>query len=86
MLVLIEVCCSDRPIASATLMNRFAKRVSRIGSGPLLVLLCATCGSDIVNGAWISKIFFIDEIYDSVRFPEWSPAMQILPDPLNVYQ
>lgn len=36
MFVLIEVCWSERPIASATLMNRFAKRVSRIGSGPLL--------------------------------------------------
>jgi hypothetical protein len=32
--VLIEVCCSERPIASATLMKRFAKSVSRIGSGP----------------------------------------------------
>jgi hypothetical protein len=32
---LIAVCCSERPMASATLMNRFAKRVSRIGSGPL---------------------------------------------------
>lgn len=37
MLVLIAVCCSERPIASATLMKRFAKSVSRIGSGPLLV-------------------------------------------------
>lgn len=36
MFVLIEVCWSERPIASATLMNRFAKSVSRIGSGPLL--------------------------------------------------
>jgi hypothetical protein len=35
MLVLIEVCCNERPIASATLMKRLAKRVSRIGSGPL---------------------------------------------------
>ena len=34
MLVLIEVCCNERPIASATLMKRLAKRVSRIGSGP----------------------------------------------------
>ena len=33
MLVLIEVCRNDRPIASATLMKRLAKRVSRIGSG-----------------------------------------------------
>lgn len=32
MLVEIAVCCSVRPIASATLMNRFAKSVSRIGS------------------------------------------------------
>jgi hypothetical protein len=32
--VLIEVCCSERPIASATLMKRFAKSVSKIGSGP----------------------------------------------------
>lgn len=32
--VLIEVCCSERPIASATLIKRFAKSVSKIGSGP----------------------------------------------------
>jgi hypothetical protein len=32
--VLMEVCCSERPIASATLMKRFAKSVSRMGSGP----------------------------------------------------
>lgn len=31
-LVLIEVCCNDRPIASATLINLFAKRVRSIGS------------------------------------------------------
>jgi hypothetical protein len=34
MFVLIDVCCSERPIASATLIKRFAKSVSRIGSGP----------------------------------------------------
>lgn len=34
MFVLIEVCCNERPIASATLINRLAKRVSKIGSGP----------------------------------------------------
>jgi len=32
--VLMEVCCSERPIASATLMKRFEKSVSKIGSGP----------------------------------------------------
>lgn len=32
-LVLMEVCCSERPIASATLINRLAKSVSNIGSG-----------------------------------------------------
>lgn len=35
MFVLIDVCWSDRPIASATLIKRFANRVSIIGSGPL---------------------------------------------------
>jgi hypothetical protein len=40
MFVLIEVCCNERPIASATLIKRFAKSVSKIGSGP--------SGSDIV--------------------------------------
>ena len=35
MLVLIEVCCNERPMASATLIKRLAKRVSKIGSGPL---------------------------------------------------
>lgn len=34
MLVLMEVCCSDLPIASATLMNRLAKSVRIMGSGP----------------------------------------------------
>ncbi len=34
--VLIEVCWSDRPMASATLMKRLAKRVSIMGSAPLL--------------------------------------------------
>lgn len=34
MFVLIAVCCSDRPIASATLINRLAKSVKSIGSGP----------------------------------------------------
>ena len=37
MLVLIEVCCKDRPMASATLINRLAKRVRMIGSGPLML-------------------------------------------------
>ena len=41
MLVLIDVCCRDLPIASATLMNRFAKSVSRMGSGPLEGLVMA---------------------------------------------
>ncbi len=34
MFVLMDVCCNERPIASATLMKRFAKSVSRIGSDP----------------------------------------------------
>lgn len=34
-LVLIAVCWRDRPIASATDMKRLAKRVRRMGSGPL---------------------------------------------------
>ena len=38
--VLIEVCCSERPIASATLIKRFAKSVSKIGSGPLKPDIC----------------------------------------------
>lgn len=33
MFVLMDVCWSERPIASATLMKRFANSVSRIGSG-----------------------------------------------------
>lgn len=39
--VLIEVCCNERPIASATLMKRLANKVSRIGSGTLLRVLDA---------------------------------------------
>lgn len=42
MLVDMEVCCSDRPIASATDMKRLAKRVSRMGSGPFLVMCLET--------------------------------------------
>ena len=34
MFVLIDVCCNERPIASATLINRLAKSVSNMGSGP----------------------------------------------------
>lgn len=37
MLVLIEVCCKDRPIASATLMKRLANSVSKMGSGPFVL-------------------------------------------------
>jgi hypothetical protein len=39
MFVLMEVCWRERPIASATLMKRLAKRVSKIGSGPFVELL-----------------------------------------------
>ena len=35
MLVLMDVCWSDLPIASATLMKRLANSVRRMGSGPL---------------------------------------------------
>ena len=55
MLVLIEVCCNERPIASATLMKRLAKRVSRIGSGPLLgvfVLRLIHWWELLLNYAW----------------------------------
>ena len=45
MFVLIAVCCKERPMASATLMKRFAKRVRRIGSGGLY-LGCSTILSD----------------------------------------
>lgn len=34
MFVLIDVCCNERPMASATLINRLAKSVSNMGSGP----------------------------------------------------
>jgi hypothetical protein len=45
MLVLIDVCCRDRPMASATLINRLAKRVRMIGSGPFIsfVVVMASC-------------------------------------------
>ena len=35
MLVLMDVCWRDLPIASATLMKRLANSVRRMGSGPL---------------------------------------------------
>lgn len=45
--VLMAVCWRERPIASATLMKRFAKSVRRIGSGGLY-LGC----SDMVRRLW----------------------------------
>ena len=56
MLVLIEVCCKERPIASATLMKRLAKRVSRIGSGPLLGVFVFRFSIDIIY-AWSNPVF-----------------------------
>ena len=56
MLVLIEVCCNERPIASATLMKRLAKRVSRIGSGPLLGVFVFRFSIDIIY-AWSDSVF-----------------------------
>ena len=44
MFVLIAVCWRDRPMASATLMKRFAKSVRRMGSGGLYFFV----GVDIV--------------------------------------
>ena len=41
MFVLIAVCWSERPIASATLMKRFAKSVRRMGSGGLYFFVCS---------------------------------------------
>ena len=38
MFVLIDVCCNDLPIASAMLMKRLAKSVSKMGSGPFVVV------------------------------------------------
>ena len=43
MLVLIEVCCNDRPMASATLINLLANKVKRMGSGPLLGVSIFKC-------------------------------------------
>lgn len=50
MLVLIEVCCNDRPIASAILMNRLAKSVSKMGSGPFTVDISLDCIDENENG------------------------------------
>lgn len=36
-LVLIEVCCNDLPMASATLINRFANKVKVMGSGRFII-------------------------------------------------
>jgi len=53
-LVLMAVCCRDLPMASATLMNRFANRVSRIGSGPLGRFL-ASLEAVMMSSEWVSK-------------------------------
>jgi len=55
MLVLIEVCCKDLPIASATLMKRFAKSVSRMGSGPLDGLVTAMMDSGTMRDSGCLK-------------------------------
>jgi hypothetical protein len=55
MLVLIEVCCKDLPIASATLMKRFAKSVSRMGSGPLDGLVIAMMDSGTMRDSGCLK-------------------------------
>jgi len=74
--VLIEVCCKDRPIASATLMKRFANSVSNIGSGPLVGVLIREPGvSDILRetvGCLLEKIVEIAFLYtrNSVLVPE----------------
>lgn len=60
MLVLIDVCWRLRPIASATLMNRFAKSVNKMGSGPF--------GSPIVA---IVQVRVIVGVIASRR-PHWS--------------
>ena len=52
MFVLMEVCWRDLPMASATLMKRFAKRVSMIGSTPFRGLFC---GIVIVSSSSSSK-------------------------------
>lgn len=53
MLVLIEVCCNDRPIASAILMKRLAKSVSKMGSGPFTVDISWDCEKH--RSEWLSQ-------------------------------
>ena len=53
MFVLMEVCCSDRPMASATLMKRFAKSVSRMGSGPPLGVFDGWEGMSMLGMAFL---------------------------------
>ena len=59
--VLIEVCCKDRPIASATLMKRFAKSVSNIGSGPLLGVLVREVGVSDISREIIGRTLSVEE-------------------------
>lgn len=47
--VLIEVCCNDRPMASATLINRLANSVKVIGSGPLVCLVAVIFTKDFLE-------------------------------------
>lgn len=59
--VLIEVCCKDRPIASATLMKRFANSVSNIGSGPLLGVLVCEPGVSDISREIVGEMLWIQE-------------------------
>ena len=47
MFVLIAVCWRDRPMASATLMKRFAKSVRRMGSGGLYFFVCSVMAAAV---------------------------------------
>ena len=69
-LVLMAVCWSDLPIASATLMKRLANRVRRIGSGPALEPVVGSV-VDMILGQ-ISMIELRDERLldgDGLRLP-----------------
>lgn len=55
MFVLIDVCCNERPIASATLMKRLAKRVKRMGSGLLTSFIAVMMGNGVC-GRWSLRV------------------------------
>ena len=63
-LVLMDVCWRLRPIASATLMNRFAKSVNKMGSGLFGSPMVAVVREGAVIAEAITSVFTVTGSHD----------------------